>query len=285
MGEHVRIFEVSPRDGLQNESDFIETKDKIRLVNLISAAGFTSVEVTSFVNSLWVPQLADAAQVMQGIDRREGISYSALTPNAKGFENALKANVSEVAVFVAASETFSRKNTNCSIEESFERVHAVMRRAGQEQISVRGYVSCVLDCPYEGRIAPQAVEQVTQKLLDAGCYEVSLGDTIGHGTQQSTAELLDVLLEKIPAASLAGHFHDTQGHAIENIKVSLERGLRTFDSAMAGLGGCPYAPGALGNVDTIDLVKTLSTLGYETGIDPEILDAAAAYARQLKNGV
>lgn len=283
MSESVRIYEVSPRDGLQNESAFVETSDKIQLVDLIAAAGFRSVEVTSFVNPAWVPQLADAAEVMAGIQRVPGVVYGALTPNAKGFDNALKAQADEVAVFVAASETFSQKNTNCSIEESMQRVAAVVERARQADIPVRGYVSCVLGCPYEGAIEPEAVLKVTRQLLAQGCYEVSLGDTIGHGTPTSTARLLDTLLSEIRADQLAGHYHDTKGQAIENVKVSLERGMRTFDSAMAGLGGCPYAPGASGNVDTVLLVNTLMQMGFHTGIDQGLLVKAAGFAQQLKN--
>ncbi len=282
MREQVRVYEVSPRDGLQNEPAFVSTDDKIHLVDLISAAGFSSIEVTSFVSPRWVPQMADAADVMRGIERVDGTTYGALTPNIKGFENALEAGASEVAVFIAASETFSQKNTNCSIETSFTRVKEVVERALHANIPVRGYVSCVLGCPYEGEIKPQAVVAVSERLLECGCYEVSLGDTIGHGTPDTTASLLDVLLKSIEPTMLAGHFHDTRQQAIKNIRVALDHGLLTFDAAMAGLGGCPYAPGASGNVDTTVLVEQLTQWGYETGIDASHLQAAATFARSLK---
>lgn len=284
MAESVRVYEVSPRDGLQNESAFVSTADKVKLVDMICAAGFRSVEVTSFVSPKWVPQMADAADVMQGIQRSVGVSYGALTPNLKGFEAALHACTTEVAVFVAASESFSQKNTNCSIDESFGRVEQVVQRARENNIPVRGYISCVLGCPYEGEILPSAVQVVVERLLACDCYEVSLGDTIGHGTPQSTERLLNTLLKSINPGVLAGHFHDTRQQAIKNVKVSLDHGLRTFDSAMAGLGGCPYAPGASGNVDTSMLVKALDAWGYETGIDNGKLAQAATFAQSLKSG-
>lgn len=285
MSELVRIYEVSPRDGLQNESAFVSTADKIKLVDMISAAGFRSVEVTSFVSPKWVPQMADAADVMQGIHRVDSVTYGVLTPNLKGFEAALQVCASEIAVFVAASESFSRKNTNCSIDESFGRVEQVVQQARANNIAVRGYVSCVLGCPYEGEIEPAAVKVVTDRLFACGCYEVSLGDTIGHGTPQSTERLLDTLLKSITPNLLAGHFHDTRQQAVNNIKVCLEHGLRTFDSAMAGLGGCPYAPGASGNVDTSLLVKAIDGWGYDAGIDGAKLAQAAEFAQSLKSTV
>lgn len=282
MREHVKIYEVSPRDGLQNEAAFVSTDDKVHLVNLLTRAGFSSIEVTSFVSPRWVPQMADAADVMRSITRVEGTIYGALTPNVRGFENALEAGATEVAVFIAASETFSQKNTNCSIDVSFSRVKEVVARAVQAGIPVRGYVSCVLGCPYEGDIKPEAVLAVSERLLECGCYEVSLGDTVGQGAPDTTAILLDELVKLIQPSLLAGHFHDTRQQAIENVRVALDYGLRTFDSAMAGLGGCPYAPGASGNVDTSLVVKKLIDWGYETGIDTSELQVAADFAKLLK---
>lgn len=282
MREHVKIYEVSPRDGLQNEAAFVSTDDKVHLVNLLTRAGFSSIEVTSFVSPRWVPQMADAADVMRSITRVEGTIYGALTPNVRGFENALEAGATEVAVFIAASETFSQKNTNCSIDVSFSRVKEVVARAVQACIPVRGYVSCVLGCPYEGDIKPEAVLAVSERLLECGCYEVSLGDTVGQGAPDTTAILLDELVKLIQPSLLAGHFHDTRQQAIENVRVALDYGLRTFDSAMAGLGGCPYAPGASGNVDTSLVVDKLIEWGYETGIDTSELQVAADFAKLLK---
>lgn len=282
MCEQVRVYEVSPRDGLQNEKTFVSTDDKIQLVDLISAAGFSSIEVTSFVSPRWVPQMADATDVMRGVTRVDGTIYGALTPNVRGLENALEAGASEVAVFIAASETFSQKNTNCTIDVSFSRVEEVVKRAEQGGIPVRGYVSCVLGCPYEGEVKPHAVATVSERLLEYGCYEVSLGDTIGQGTPHTTSILLNELVKSIEPALLAGHFHDTHRRAIENVRVALDVGLRTFDSAMAGLGGCPYAPGASGNVDTRLLVEKLTEWGYDTGIDELALRAAGDFAEQLK---
>lgn len=283
MGEAVTIFEMGPRDGLQNEKSLVATADKVRLVDMLSGCGFRKIEVTSFVSPRWVPQLADAAEVMAGIERQPGIAYTALTPNLKGYEAARAARASEVAIFGAASEAFSRKNINCSIAESLERFRPVAAAAKADGIPVRGYISCVTDCPYSGPVAPTAVADVATALLDMGCYEISLGDTIGAGTPETISAMLEAVLERVPAAQLAGHYHDTNNRALENIEVSLRYGLRTFDAAAGGLGGCPYAPGAKGNVDTLRVEALLRRLGYRTGLDPDRLQLAATYARSLRS--
>lgn len=267
MSEFVQIFEVGPRDGLQNEKAKISTEQKIELVDRLSGAGFSRIEVTSFVSPKWVPQMKDAPKVMAGIRRAPGVRYAALTPNRMGYQFARRAGADEVAIFAAASEAFSRRNINCGIDESIERFRSVMELAGADGVPVRGYVSCVAGCPYEGEVAPRAVADVTRKLLDLGCYEVSLGDTIGSGTPESIGAMLDAVLGAAPADRLAGHYHDTGNRAIANIEISLERGLRTFDSSIGGLGGCPYAPGAKGNVSTGAVVRLLHAGGYRTGID------------------
>lgn len=283
MGECVTIFEVSPRDGLQNEKAMISTADKIRLVDLLSGCGFTKIEVTSFVSPRWVPQMADAAEVLAGIARRPGVSYAALTPNMRGFEAALAAKADEIAVFASASEGFSQKNINCSIAESLERFAPVVKAARDSDLPVRGYVSCVTDCPFDGPTPPESTARVAKALKDMGCYEVSLGDTIGAGTPKTVSRMLDAVLDVVPATDLAGHFHDTRGRALENIETSLARGLRTFDASAGGLGGCPYAPGAAGNVATEAVVAMLHKQGYETGIDEARLAEAAAFARSLRS--
>lgn len=267
MSEFVQIFEVGPRDGLQNEKAKISTEQKVELVDRLSEAGFSRIEVTSFVSPKWVPQMKDAPKVMAGIRRVPGVRYAALTPNRMGYQFARRAGADEVAIFAAASETFSRRNINCGIDESIERFRSVMELAGADGVPVRGYVSCVAGCPYEGEVAPRAVADVTRKLLELGCYEVSLGDTIGSGTPESIGAMLDAVLGAAPADRLAGHYHDTGNRAIANIEVSLEKGLRTFDSSIGGLGGCPYAPGAKGNVSTGAVVRLLHAGGYRTGID------------------
>jgi hydroxymethylglutaryl-CoA lyase len=277
----VRIVEMAARDGLQNEKRTIATADKIRLIDLLSACGFEKIEATSFVSPKWVPQLADAAEVMAGIARRPGVTYSALTPNMKGYEAARAARADEVAVFASASEGFSRANINCSIAESLERFRPVIETAKADGIPVRGYVSCVVHCPYDGPTPAGAVAAVTTALFVMGCHEVSLGDTTGHGRPEEVASMLDIVLDTAEAAALAGHFHDTDGHALDNIRVALEKGLRTFDAAVAGLGGCPYAPGAKGNVDTLAVAAMLAEAGHETGLDPETLAHAATFARAL----
>ncbi|MCK5745824.1 hydroxymethylglutaryl-CoA lyase [Oricola sp.] len=274
---HVRIYEVGPRDGLQNEKAVIATAKKIALIDLLSEAGFDHIEATSFVSPKWVPQLADAEDVLAGIKRKPGVTYAALTPNLKGFERALAAKADEVAIFGAASESFSQKNINCSIAESLERFAPVAGAAAKAGIPVRGYVSCVVACPYEGAISPEAVADVAAKLIEMGCYEVSLGDTIGHGTPETVTAMLESVLKVVPAGKLAGHYHDTNNRALDNVRASLDLGIRTFDSAVGGLGGCPYAPGAKGNVSTTALAKMLAAEGWETGIDMERLAAAEAY--------
>ncbi|MFZ1815333.1 MAG: hydroxymethylglutaryl-CoA lyase [Rhizobiaceae bacterium] len=281
MSERVEIFEMGPRDGLQNEKQFVETDDKVALVNLLSSCGFSKIEVTSFVSPRWVPQMADAAEVMARIDRVRGVTYAALTPNMKGYEAARDARADEVAIFGSASETFSQKNINCSIAESLERFRPVVEAAAADGISVRGYVSCTTDCPYEGRIDPSAPARIAEALLEMGCYEVSLADTIGHATPDSIRAMLEEVLKVADAHSLAGHYHDTMGRALSNIVASLELGLRTFDAAVGGLGGCPYAPGAKGNVDTILVNALLIERGFDTGLDGVRLGQAAALARKL----
>lgn len=282
MAEKVAIFEMAARDGLQNEKVFVPTADKIRLVDMLSGCGFAKIEVTSFVSPKWVPQLADAAEVMAGIARRPGVRYTVLTPNLKGYEAARAARADEVAVFASASEGFSRANINCSVAESLERFAPVLEAARADGVPVRGYVSCVTDCPYDGPVAPAAVAKVAAALSAMGCYAVSLGDTIGQGTPQTIAAMLEAVLEQAPASMLAGHFHDTAGRALANIEASLALGLRVFDAAVGGLGGCPYAPGAKGNVDTLAVDALLRRLGYDTGLDRERLEEAAAFARSLR---
>jgi len=282
MAEPVTIFEMGPRDGLQNEARIIATADKVRLVDLLSSCGFRKIEVSSFVSPKAVPQMADAAGVFAGIHRTPGVSYAALTPNLKGYEAARAAKADEVAVFASASEGFSRANINCSIDESFERFAPILEAARKDAIPVRGYVSCVVRCPYDGPVAPAAVARVAARLIDMGCYEVSLGDTIGAGTPETVAAMLDAVLQAVPAAKLAGHFHDTHGRALDNIDVCLERGLRVFDSSVGGLGGCPFAPGARGNVDTVAVARLLHKRGHATGLDEAKLTAAAAFAVTLR---
>lgn len=281
MTEQVTIFEMGPRDGLQNEKRLISTDDKVRLVDRLSDCGLTKIEVTSFVSPKWVPQMADAADVMAGIHRARDVIYSALTPNMRGLEAALEAKSDEVAVFASASEGFSQANINCSIDESLARFAPVMEAAKSVGTPVRGYVSCVIACPYDGVVAPEQVAYVTAQLLDMGCYEVSLGDTIGVGTPESVTSLLDVLCDRFAADQLAGHFHDTNGQARDNIKVALDYGLRTFDAAVAGLGGCPYAPGAKGNVATEQVVAMLHDMVFDTGVDLDRLTEVADFARGL----
>ena len=270
----VRLVEVGPRDGLQNEKQPISVADKVRLVDDLTAAGLSYVEVGSFVSPKWVPQMAGSAEVFAGIGRKSGVTYAALTPNLKGFEAALEAKVEEVAVFAAASEAFSQKNINCSIGESLQRFVPLMEAAKTAKVRVRGYVSCVLGCPYDGEIDPAQVASVARELYAMGCYEVSLGDTIGTGTAGKTRAMLEVVARDIPRERLAGHFHDTYGQALANIYASLLEGISVFDSSVAGLGGCPYAKGATGNVATEDVLYLLQGLGIETGVDMDKLIAA-----------
>ncbi|MDG1128079.1 MAG: hydroxymethylglutaryl-CoA lyase [Paracoccaceae bacterium] len=282
MGGYVEIFEVGPRDGLQNEKRAIPVADKIALVDCLSGAGFRRIEVASFVSPKWVPQMADSGAVLAGIRRASGVRYAALTPNMKGLEAALAAGADEVAIFGAASEGFSRANINAGIAESLERFAPVAEAARAAGLPVRGYVSCVTDCPYDGAVAPEQVARVAAALLAMGCYEISLGDTIGQGRPENIDAMLAAVLDAVPAGQLAGHYHDTAGRALENIEVSLARGLRVFDAAVGGLGGCPYAPGAAGNVATEAVHARLTELGYQTGLDAAVLDRAAAMARAMR---
>jgi hydroxymethylglutaryl-CoA lyase len=270
----VRIVEVGPRDGLQNESGTVALSAKVSLVEQLADAGCQVIETGSFVSQKWVPQMADSAAVFRQIERKPTARYTALTPNLRGLEGAIQANVDEISVFGAASETFSQKNINSSIEESLERFTPVIALAQAHKLPIRGYVSCVLGCPYEGQVSPKKVLEVTQRLLDMGCYEVSLGDTIGVGTPLKTAQLLELLLTKIHPQQLAVHFHDTYGQALANVLVALQHGITTMDSAVAGLGGCPYAQGASGNLATEDLVYMLDGMGIKTGIDLNLLAQA-----------
>ncbi|OHX10083.1 hydroxymethylglutaryl-CoA lyase [Chromobacterium amazonense] len=275
--EHVKIVEVGPRDGLQNEKQAVDTAVKLELIRRLAGSGLSAIEAGAFVSPKWVPQMAGSADVLAGLDLAGPIAYPVLVPNDKGLDAALEAGVREIAVFGAASESFSQKNINASIAESLQRFENVTRRALDAGIKVRGYVSCVAGCPYEGKIAPQKVADVAKALSDLGCYEISLGDTIGVGTPASVREMLDAVLRALPAERLAGHYHDTYGMAVANIRASLDAGLRVFDASVAGLGGCPYAKGASGNVATEDVAYLLHGEGYHTGIDLTKLVNAAWY--------
>ncbi|QHG65203.1 hydroxymethylglutaryl-CoA lyase [Pseudomonas putida] len=278
----VRIVEVGPRDGLQNEHHRVEVDQKILLVNALSAAGLQYIEVGSFVSPKWVPQMAGSAEVMAGVERKPGVTYAVLTPNLRGFEDALAVGAQEVAVFAAASESFSQRNINCSISESLARFVPVIQAARQNGIRVRGYVSCVLGCPYDGTVHPEQVMAVARELRDMGCYEISLGDTIGVGTAKATRTLIDVVSKQVPREYLAGHFHDTYGQALTNLYASLQEGVAVFDSSVAGLGGCPYAKGASGNVATEDVVYLLNGLGIETGVNLNMVaEAGHAISQSL----
>jgi len=273
----VRLCEVGPRDGLQNEKAMVPTDVKVALIDMLTDAGLPAIEATSFVSPKWVPQMADAADVMARIARKPGVRYPVLTPNLKGFDAALAAGADEVAVFVAATESFSKRNINCSIAESLERARPVFEAAREAGVRVRGYISVVLGCPYEGDVDPAAVAEIAAALHALGAYEVSLGDTIGTGTAGKTQVLLRRVAERVPIAALAGHFHDTYGQALANIYASLELGVATFDCSVAGLGGCPYAKGATGNVATEDVVYLLDGLGIETGVDMTKLRSAGRF--------
>ena len=273
----VRIVEVGPRDGLQNEPGLVPATVKVELINRLADAGLRSIEAASFVSPRWVPQMADSAEVILALKPREGVIYSSLTPNLKGFEAAVAAGVGEVAVFASASESFSQRNINCSIDESFIRFQPILDAAKQAGLRARGYVSCVLGCPYEGEISPVAAAQVARRLYDAGCYEISLGDTIGVGTPGKAANLLRVVAEGVPLPALAGHFHDTYGQALANAYACIEMGMRVFDASVSGLGGCPYAQGAQGNLATEDLVYMLNGMGLQSGVDLEALVSAGAF--------
>lgn len=276
---HVKMVEVGPRDGLQNEATLIPTAVKIAFIEKLADAGFSTIEATSFVSPKRVPQLADAAEVFRGIQQRSHVSYSVLVPNLKGLENALAVGAREIAVFGAASETFSQKNIQCSIAESLQRFEAVIAEAKRHDVRVRGYVSCVLGCPYEGAIDPQSVVKVAKQLFEMGCYEVSLGDTIGVGTANQAAQLVRTVAQHIPVAQLAVHFHDTYGQALANIYAALQEGISVVDSSVAGLGGCPYAPGAVGNVASETVLYMLNGLGIHTGVDMAALRAAGEFIR------
>ena len=281
MEKKLSIFEVGPRDGLQNIKNEIPIHRKIQLIDILSTTGIKKIECGSFVSEKWIPQMKGADQIFREISRKEGVKYTALTPNLKGLDNAVKAQVDEVAVFAAASETFSQKNINCSIEESLERFEAIFQKAQQKKMPVRGYVSCVLECPYEGQVAPERVLEVTSRLLDMGCYEVSLGDTIGKGTPKTVNALLNVICENLNPEQLAGHFHDTTDTAIKNVEVGLKYGIRTFDTAIGGLGGCPYAPGAKGNLSTTQLINSIGITNFRDSLDFEKLLRAEKYLAYL----
>lgn len=280
---HVKLVEVGPRDGLQNEKEIIPTEIKIEFINRLSNCGLSVIETTSFVSPKWIPQMADHTQVMQGIHRNPQISYPVLVPNLQGLEAALNAGATEIAIFTAASETFAKKNINCTIAESFERFAPVIEAAKKNKIKIRGYVSCVLGCPYEGEIKPAAVAEVVLKLIEMGCYEVSLGDTIGVGTPQKTQEMIEACARFIPLEKIAGHFHDTYGQALVNIFAAMQMGVAVFDGSVTGLGGCPYAKGATGNIATEDVLYMLNGLGITTGVDlNKLIDAGLFICEHLK---
>lgn len=282
LPSRVRIVEVGPRDGLQNEQGVVPTALKVALIEQLADAGMPAVEATAFVSAKWVPQMADHAEVMRTIRRKTGVSYPVLVPNMRGLEAALATGVTEIAIFGAASESFSRKNINCSIAESFERFAPVVTAARAQGVRVRGYISCVIDCPYEGAIAPQAVAGVAKALRDMGCYEISLGDTIGSGTPARMQTMIHAVNNEVPIAELAVHCHDTYGQALANIYAALQLGISTVDSSIAGLGGCPYAKGASGNVASEDVVYMLHGLGIATGVDLNaLLRAGQMICRQL----
>ncbi|MEP6019022.1 MAG: hydroxymethylglutaryl-CoA lyase [Paracoccaceae bacterium] len=282
MAEYVEIFEVGPRDGLQNEPAEISVTDKVALVNQLSRAGFRRIECASFVSPKWVPQMAGSAEVLGQIHRANAVRYTALTPNMRGFDDAMLAGADEVAVFGSASEGFSKANINASVAESLERFAPVVAAAKDRNIPVRGYVSCVVECPYDGSVAPADTARVAKALYDMGCSEISLGDTIGQGRPDAVRAMLMAVKDVVPVEILAGHFHDTGGHALDNIDVSLEMGLRIFDAAVGGLGGCPYAPGAAGNVATEAVDARLKARGFETGLDAKAVEQAVIMARAMR---
>ena len=271
IAKKIQIVEVGPRDGLQNEKECVRTETKIALIEKLAEAGITKIETASFVSPKWVPQMSDAFEVLSGIERRRGVTYSVLTPNLKGFERALEAGTTEVAVFGAASEAFSQKNINCSISESVERFRPVLAAAQKNRIRVRGYISCVLGCPYQGEVPVDMVANLAAQMSEMGCSEISLGDTIGIGTPLEAKNMMESVAEKVPLSNLALHFHDTRGHALANIYACLDLGVSVIDASVSGLGGCPYAKGAVGNVATEDVVYMLHGMGIETGINLEKL--------------
>jgi hydroxymethylglutaryl-CoA lyase len=282
LPSHVRIVEVGPRDGLQNEPGQVPTEVKVELIRRLADCGLKTIEAAAFVSPKWVPQMADGAQVLAALPARPGVAYPVLVPNLKGLEAALAAGAKEVAVFAAASESFSQKNINCSVAESLERFKPVLAAAKKAEVNVRGYVSCVLGCPYEGAVKPAAAADVAWALFDMGCHEISLGDTIGTGTPGGAKAMIEAVARRVPLKKLAGHYHDTYGMAAANIYASLEMGLSVFDASVAGLGGCPYAAGASGNVATEDVVWLMNGLGVATGVDLDrLVDAAAWISRQL----
>lgn len=284
MGKSVEIFEMGPRDGLQNEKREIPVAEKIALVDCLSRAGFRRIEVASFVSPKWVPQMAGSGDVLAGITRIPGVSYAALTPNMRGYTDAVAAKADEIAVFASASEGFSKANINATIAESIERFKPILDAAAIINLPVRGYVSCVTDCPFDGPTDPDQVALVAETLHLLGCYEVSLGDTIGQGKPETISKMLTAVTKRVPVSQLAGHYHDTAGRALANIEASLEHGVRVFDAAVGGLGGCPYAPGAAGNVATEAVQDYLTALGYETGLKPEVLAEAARMAEEMRKG-
>lgn len=277
LPQHVTLVDVGPRDGLQNEAQTVSATDKIELVHRLQRAGLTQIEVTSFVSPKWVPQMGDNAQVMAGIQRQSGVRYSVLTPNMKGFEGALAAKADEVVIFAAASEAFSQRNINCSIAESIERFKPVVEAAHAQGMRVRSAVSCALGCPYQGEVSLDQVDEVVQRLLDIGADHIGIADTIGVGTAGRVQAVMERALRRVPRTELSGHFHDTYGQALTNIHACLQLGIHTFDSSIAGLGGCPYAKGATGNVATEDVVYLLHGLGIHTGLDLDLLVDAGAF--------
>jgi len=283
MNAVVKIVEVGPRDGLQNEKQTVTTETKLELIDRLAQSGLTVIEATAFVSPKWVPQMSDHAELMQRLKRRTAVSYPVLAPNMQGYEAAIAAGAREVAVFAAASETFSQRNINCSIAQSIERFKPIFAAAKIDGIKVRGYVSCVVGCPYEGAIDAVQATKVAGDLFELGSYEISLGDTIGVGTPASVLHMLEAVSQRVPKEQLAGHYHDTYGMAAANVHASYQFGLRTFDSSVSGLGGCPYAQGASGNVATEDVVYLLSGLGATTGIDlDKLIDASAWISERLK---
>ena len=282
MDNFVTIFEMSPRDGLQNEKKFISTNDKVKFIDKLSLCGFKKIETSSFVSSRWVPQLADASEVFIKIKRNKNIKYTALTPNEIGLHNAIKSKVDEIAIFAAASETFSQKNINCDIKTSLLRFKPLVVEALKKKIPVRGYISCVSHCPYEDTVDPKKVAQIAKQLIEMGCYEISLGDTTGKGSPDQTIKILNECLTFTTPDKLAGHFHDTFKNALDNIRVCLDHGIRTFDSSLGGLGGCPYSPGSKGNVATEKVNELLLSLGYETKLNTKRINECAEIALKLK---
>jgi hydroxymethylglutaryl-CoA lyase len=280
---HVTVVEVGPRDGLQNETTIVPTHEKLHLIELLADAGITRIEATAFVSPKWVQQMADHDAVMRCVKRRPGLAFSALVPNEKGAVAAIAAGAQELAVFASASETFAQRNTNCTIAESIERFRPVLALARTHDLSVRGYVSCAVDCPYEGAIAPAAVRGVSELLWKIGCDEIALADTIGRAIPERVDKMLAEVMDAVPVDRLACHFHDTSGLALANVDVGLDRGIRIFDGAVGGLGGCPYAPGAAGNLDTCKLLKHVRRAGFIAGVDMAKLEIAATFALSLHN--